>query len=227
MLAFEPHKSFVQLAAVVPGFDSLGGSCGFGVIFDFLFLVLALLRLVLGDVHGNALNDLALGSIDHWVIHAHGLAIDVDEKRRGWVEDTWHKRRLDQLEVEFLGRIVAKDGTLMAEVQLEEVRDAEGLSVDALRGQSADVVVVTSVLAEEARTRGALALACDLELQDHLLLLAGTTQKEVLLRVTDRFRVFPPALIELDLRLVGDLQAASVTALRVVDVDHQVSRLAS
>ena len=190
-------------------------------------MVLALLCLVFGDIHGDTLDDLTFRCTDHWVVHAHDLAIDVEEERRGWVEDAWDERGLDQLEVELFGRIIAKDCAGVTEVQLQEVSDAEGLCIDALGRQSADVMVVTGVLAEEARTRRALSLGSNLELQDHLLLLTSAAQKEVFLRVANRFRVLSPALVQLDLRLVGDVQVASVSTLGVVDVDHQVGHLTS
>ena len=188
-------------------------------------MVLALALLVLGDVHGDALHDLAFRSTDDRVAHAHQLAIGVDEDGRGRVDDAWDERGLDQLEVELLGRVVAEDGAFVAEVQLEEVGDAEGLGVDALGGQGTHVMVVTSVLAEEASAGRACALAGNLELQNQLFRLSSAAQEEVLLVVSTCHAVLPPALVKLDLRLVGDLQAAGVSALGVVDVDHQVSHL--
>ena len=85
---------------------------------------------------------------------------------------------LDKLEVELLGRVVAKDCAFVREVELEEVRYSESLSEDALRSQSADLMVFGGMLSEESCSRTAGALACNLKLQNHLLLLMWPSKVE-------------------------------------------------
>ena len=82
------------------------------------------------------------------------------------------------------------------------------------------------MLAKEACAWWANTLACDLKLQDHLLLLTGTTQEKVFFSVSPGDTVLGPILIHLDLGLVRDLEPTCVVALRVVNVDHEIGSLA-
>ncbi len=138
-------------------------------------LILTLLALFFTDIHGGALDDLAFGCADHGVLHLHNIAIGVEEDRSGEVKFARHQGRLDQLEVELLGRIVAEHGAIVREVQLEVVGDTECVSIDRLWHKGVKVVVVTGMLAKEAGSWRTGALASNLELKNHLLLFSGTT----------------------------------------------------
>lgn len=115
----------------------------------------------------------------------------------------------------------------MRQVELQVIHNAERVREDRLGHERVQVVVVGSMLAKEACARWADTLACDLELQDHLLLLAGTTQEKVFFAVSPSDAVLAPALVQLDLGLVRDLKLACVAALRVVNVDHEICSLTS
>ena len=82
---------------------------------------------------------------------------------------------LDQLEVELLLRVVAEGRVGVRKFNLQEVGAAERVCEDALRGQRIHIVIVTSVFAKERSAGSIMAFCCDLELDDHLLLLKGTT----------------------------------------------------
>lgn len=114
----------------------------------------------------------------------------------------------------------------MGQVELQEVSNAEGLRVNALRHQGVHVVISIWVL-EEAWLDGAGALRGDVELKDHRLLLTWRGKEEGLLSVRALHGVLSPALVDLDLGDLTDLERAWVTALAVVNVDHQVGCLAS
>ena len=192
-----------------------------------LFLLLVLLGLLVGGahVHGRALDALALGGADHWRIHAHDISVVVLENRRRQLDDTLHKRGLNQLEVELAGPIVGENSAFVIKLQLEVVLGAEGLREDGLGHERAHVVIVASMLTVEARARRLHALVRNLELQNHLLRLVRSTKEKALLAMAAMNGVLAPALVDLDLRLVGDDERASVLALRVVHVHHQVGRL--
>ena len=167
-----------------------------------LFLGVSLLAstfLLLAEVHRLALYDLSFGCSIHWVLHAKKVAVDIQEDRRGWLDDTWHQRVLDQLEVELLFRVVAEGRVSVRQLDLKEVRAAERVRVDALRSQRVHVMVVTSMLAKEADAGGVVALGCNLELDDHLLLLEGSAKMEGLLAVRALDIVLAPALVQFHL----------------------------
>ena len=79
---------------------------------------------------------------------------------------------------------------------------------------------------EKAWLDGAGALRGDVELEDHRFLLTWCGQEELLLSVRALHGVLSPALVDLDLGDLTDLERAWVTALAVVNVDHQVGCLA-
>lgn len=123
-----------------------------------LIFALLLLFVLTGDIHGLTLDDCASRLTDDRVLHAEHLTVDIKEQRRGRFDDAWHERVLDQLEVELLLRVVTEGGVVMRQVQLEEVLHAESLSVDALRSQSAELVVISGMLAEESSAWATCAL---------------------------------------------------------------------
>ena len=88
-------------------------------------------------------------------------------------------------------------------------------------------MIVTRMLAEEASARGTLALAGNLELQDHLFALSSLGQEERFLAVGSLDFILAPVLVYLDTCLVRHKQSASICALGVVDIHHQVDHLAS
>lgn len=167
-----------------------------------LVLRLALLRLalfLLAEIHGFALDDFALWSRNDGVFHVKEVAVDVEEDGRRRLDNARHQRVLDQLEVELLGRVIAESGVCVGQVQLEEVCAAESVGIDALWSQRVHVVIVTGMLAEEARSGGVVALRGDLELNHHLLALSGTAQEEGFLAVGALDIVLAPVLVQLDL----------------------------
>ena len=88
------------------------------------------------------------------------------------------------------------------------------------------MVVVSSVLSEESCTWWTLSLACDLELDDHLLSFARRAKEKVFFVVSARNTIFAPALIHFDFRFVADVELARVRALRVINVDAHVCSFA-
>lgn len=173
------------------------------------FLGLALFLFT--KVHGFSLDNIAFGGRDDWVLHVEQVALDVEEDGGRWLHDAGHERVLYQLEVELLGRVVAECCISMRQVQLEEVRAAEGVGVDALWCQRVDVVVVTCMLAEETSTGGVVTLGSDLELHYHLLGLIGSTQKECLLAMCALDVILSPVLVEFEFGLVRNDETAWIT----------------
>ena len=86
-------------------------------------------------------------------------------------------------------------------------------------------MVIASMLSEELCSRTAGSLARNLELQKNLLRLVWPSKVECFFSVGTRAAPLSPALIHLDLALVGNLQATSILALGVVNVNHQVGHL--
>ena len=154
---------------------------------------------LLTEIHGLALDNLALGCTNDWGVHAEQVAVDVEENGGRRLDDARHKRVLDQLELELLGRVVAEGRVGVREVQLEVVVAAEGVRVDALRGQRVYIVVVTCMLTEEAGAWCVVALGADLELDDHLLLLACSAQEECLLAMSALDIILSPVLVKFHL----------------------------
>ena len=191
----------------------------------YLNLVFGFGSFFLGNVHGSSLDNVTLWCLNDWVLHRHEVTSGVQEDRRGRIDHTLNQRWLDQLELELLGRCITEHRAVMRQVELQVVHDAEGVREDRLRHERVQVVVIGSMLAKEACAYRANTLASNLELQDHLLLLAGTTQEKVFFAVSPGHTVLAPVLVQLDLGLVRDLKLASITALRVVNVDHEVGSL--
>lgn len=69
--------------------SSLGSSLV--TILSLLLLVLALRLFLFGDIHGLTLDDFTLGGADDGVVHAHELAVDIEEDGRRGVQNAWHK----------------------------------------------------------------------------------------------------------------------------------------
>ena len=142
----------------------------------FLLLYVFLFKLVTAvQLHGRTLNTLALRLAKYRRFHVHDLTIGVLEDRWCHLDDTLHERGLDQLEVELSRRVVREDGAVVRQVELQVVLGAEGLREDGLGHESAHVIVVTGMLAVEARARRLDTLVRDLELQDGLLRLVRST----------------------------------------------------
>ena len=129
--------------------------------------------------------------------------------------------------MELFGRFVAENGAIVREVQLEEVSDTECVSKDRLWHKGVKMVVVGGMLAKEAGSWRTDALASDLELKNHLLLFSCTTQEEVFFAMSAYNIILAPALVHLNLRLVGDLELTGVSTGRVIDVNHKISCLTS
>ena len=123
----------------------------------------------------------------------------VEEDGRGRLNDTWHERMLNELEVELLSGVVAEHSAIVRQVNLEIVRDTKSLSKHALRHQGVHVVVVSGVISKEACTLWTSALRGDLELENHLLLFSGARQNESLLAMSSLHCVLAPVLVQLNL----------------------------
>ena len=140
--------------------------------FCLLILGVALLGaalLLFTEVHSLACNNLALWCTNDWGVHAEQVAVDVEEDGGRWLDDARHKRVLNQLELELLGRVITEGRAGVREVQLEVVIAAEGVRVDTLRGQRSHIVVVACMLTVETGAWCIVALGTNLELDDHLL----------------------------------------------------------
>lgn len=61
------------------------------------------------------------------------IASMVEENRWSQLDNTWHKARLDKLEIEPARCVVAEDSAIVGEVDLEVVLRAESLRVNRLR----------------------------------------------------------------------------------------------
>lgn len=165
LISFSVIKPSLQSFA----FSVLGdGATDLGFVIDLRVALLGAALFFLTEVHRLALDNLALGYTDLGRIHSDRLTVHVEEDGRRGLDNARHKRVLDQLEVELLGRVVAERRVIVRQVELEEVRAAESVRVDALRGQRVNVVIVTGMLAKEASSRGVVSLGADLELDNHL-----------------------------------------------------------
>ena len=76
----------------------------------------------------------------------------VKEDGRGRLNDTWHERVLNELEVELLSGVVAEHSAIVRQVNLEIVRDTKSLSEHAFGHQGVHIVVVSSVISKETCT---------------------------------------------------------------------------
>ena len=113
---------------------------------DNIFTLLALI--ILTNIDSGTLHDLSLRGLNDWVLHLDGVSSGVQEQRGRRLDDAWHERWLDELEVVLLGRVVREDSALVSEVDLQVVEDREGLSVHGLWHEGVLMVVGLGVLEE-------------------------------------------------------------------------------
>ena len=181
----------------------------------FLLLLKILLGLLVIGVHVHrcALHALTLRSANHWRFHAHDVTVGILENRRWHLNDTRHKRGVDQLEVKLLLRVVREHRAVVRQVQLEEVLDAKGLREDGLWDKLAHIEVVASMLPIESRTFRLGLLASNLELQDELLGFTWSSKEEAFLAHWASSGPLLPVLVNLDLDHVRDDKRACVRAL--------------
>ena len=126
-----------------------------------------------------------------------------------------------------MSRVVAENCAIVGKIQLQVVCTVEALSVDWLRHEGADIVIVSSMFAMESCTRRLNAFACNLELKNHLFWFSCCSQEEAFFAMAPFETVLEPILILCDIRHMRNNERAVIITLRVVDVHHQVSHLAS
>ena len=114
----------------------------------------------------------------------------------------------------------------VTEVQLEVVSDAEVLSVSWFWHQRVQIVIVACMLAEKVRTKRLTTHRSNLELQDELLLLTSIGQEERFSSMSALDLVLGQVVVDLDPWALADLERALITALSIVNVNHQVGCLA-
>lgn len=134
---------------------------------------------------------------------------------------------LNQLEIELLFRVAAKSRIGVRQAKLKVVRTVESVRMDAFWCKSVHIMIITSMLAEEARSRCIMSLCTDLELKNQLLRLSWSAQSEIFLSVCSLDFKFSPVLVDSDPCLVRDNKAARVFARRIVDIHGKVGHFTS